>query len=99
MKSIRKIEILCAILGVIFGIYTLAFLVNSPADKDGRLAQSSIDEKRKKPINQKILQNDYHVFQSFNNCAPAALSMALSYFGIQKSQEERYRPYLGKSGI
>lgn len=37
---------------------------------------------------QKILANDYHVFQTFNNCAPAALSMALSYYGVQRSQEE-----------
>ncbi len=44
----------------------------------------------------KILDNDYHIFQSFNNCGPASLSMALSYFEIQKSQEElgqSLRPY------
>jgi predicted double-glycine peptidase len=44
----------------------------------------------------KILNNDYHIFQSFNNCGPASLSMALSYFGIKKSQEElaeSLRPY------
>lgn len=43
-----------------------------------------------------VLQNDYHVFQSFNNCGPAALSMTLSYFGITVSQEElgeALRPY------
>ncbi|MFA5841979.1 MAG: C39 family peptidase [Candidatus Paceibacterota bacterium] len=36
----------------------------------------------------KVLPNDYHVLQTFNNCAPAALSMALSYFGVRVSQEE-----------
>lgn len=44
----------------------------------------------------KILENDYHVFQSFNNCGPAAFSMALSYYGIQKNQQElgdQLRPY------
>jgi tetratricopeptide (TPR) repeat protein len=44
----------------------------------------------------KTLVNDYHIFQSFNNCGPAALSMALSYYGINKSQEElgqQLRPY------
>ena len=49
----------------------------------------------------KILDNGYHVFQTFNNCAPAALSMALSYFGINKSQEELatiLRPYNNLSG-
>lgn len=37
-----------------------------------------------------------HVFQSFNNCGPATLSMALSYLGVEKSQEELgqiLRPY------
>lgn len=50
-----------------------------------------------RPVPQsKILENDYHVFQSFNNCGPAAMSMALSYYGIQKSQQElgnELRPY------
>lgn len=36
----------------------------------------------------KILQSDYQVFQSFNNCGPAALSMTLRYYGLIKSQEE-----------
>ncbi len=51
------------------------------------------------PINippAKILNNNYHIFQSYNNCGPAALSMALSYYGIQKSQAElgeELRPY------
>ena len=44
----------------------------------------------------KTLENNYHVFQTFNNCGPAALSMALSYYGINKSQQELgqdLRPY------
>lgn len=44
----------------------------------------------------KTIVNDYHIFQSFNNCGPAALSMALSYYGINKSQSvlgEELRPY------
>lgn len=36
----------------------------------------------------KILPSDYQVFQSFNNCGPAALSMALRYQGVVRSQEE-----------
>ncbi len=50
----------------------------------------------------KVLSNDYHVFQSFNNCGPASLSMALSYFGIRKSQQElgqELRPYQVSTGI
>lgn len=38
--------------------------------------------------NSKILPTDYHIFQTFNNCGPAALSMALSYYGINKTQAE-----------
>jgi hypothetical protein len=45
---------------------------------------------------QKILENEYHIFQTFNNCGPASLSMALSYYGIEVSQEvlgSQLRPY------
>jgi len=48
-----------------------------------------------------IIENDYHIFQTFNNCGPAALSMALSYFGIQKTQHElgsQMRPYQNPQG-
>jgi len=44
----------------------------------------------------KTLQNDYHIFQSFNNCGPASLSMALSYYAIFESQQKLgndLRPY------
>jgi len=49
----------------------------------------------------KTLSNDYHVFQTFNNCGPASLSMTLSYLGINKSQTElgqELRPYQVASG-
>ena len=36
----------------------------------------------------KTLESDYHVFQTFNNCGPASLSMTLSYYGINVSQKE-----------
>ena len=45
---------------------------------------------------QKILPTDYHIFQTFNNCGPAALSMALRFYGVNVSQEElgqALRPY------
>ncbi len=43
----------------------------------------------------------YHVYETFNNCGPASLSMALSYFGIEKSQQElgaALRPYQNPKG-
>lgn len=49
----------------------------------------------------KVLANDYHIFQTFNNCGPATLSMALSYYGINVSQQElgqALRPYQNSSG-
>lgn len=44
----------------------------------------------------KILDSGYHVFQTFNNCGPASLSMALSYYDVRVSQQElgvALRPY------
>ena len=49
----------------------------------------------------KTLSNDYHVFQTFNNCGPASLSMALSYFNIIVSQTDlgnELRPYQNSQG-
>ncbi|MCE9644081.1 C39 family peptidase [Candidatus Parcubacteria bacterium] len=37
---------------------------------------------------QKLLTSGYHVFQTFNNCAAAGLSIALSYYDINVSQEK-----------
>lgn len=46
---------------------------------------------------QKVLSNgNYHIFQTFNNCGPAALSMALRFYEINVDQEElgnALRPY------
>ncbi len=53
------------------------------------------------PTQSKILLNDYHIFQTFNNCGPAALSMALSYFGINETQQklgQDLRPYQNPIG-
>lgn len=50
----------------------------------------------------KIIENNYHVFQTFNNCGPAALSMALSYYEVFKSQQELgqdLRPYQNPVGF
>lgn len=53
------------------------------------------------PPSNKVLNNDYHVFQTFNNCGPAALSMLLSYYGSNISQDElgnELRPYQNPQG-
>lgn len=51
--------------------------------------------------NRKVLHTDYHVYQTFNNCGPAALSMALRYYDITISQEtlgNQLRPYQHPEG-
>lgn len=55
---------------------------------------------QKTPVS-KILENNYHVFQTFNNCGPAALSMALSYYGFNVSQQtlgDELRPFQNPQG-
>ncbi len=55
----------------------------------------------KQPPSQKILPTDYHIFQSFNNCGPAALSMTFRFYGINESQEKLgkdLRPYQNPQG-
>lgn len=50
---------------------------------------------------QKILATDYYVSQTFNNCAPVALSMALYHYGIKVSQDvlaESLRPVHNLTG-
>lgn len=54
------------------------------------------------PPSEKILQGGTHVFQTFNNCGPASLSMILSYYGLSVSQQElglALRPHQNPQGI
>lgn len=53
------------------------------------------------PPEQKILSGGTHVFQTFNNCGPASLSMVLSYFDqhiTQDSLGRELRPYQNAQG-
>lgn len=72
---------------------TIEKSVNEPKNKDNNTLKELEDKK--------ILQTNYHIFQTYNNCGPASLSMALSYFGISESQEKLgndLRPYQVPSG-
>lgn len=68
-------------------------------DLKSQVIKTPEPSKTPKPISippAKTLSSNYHIFQTYNNCGPAALSMALSYYGIQKSQAElgeQLRPY------
>ena len=64
-------------------------------------ATSPLGIKLQEPALSKTIQNDYHIFQTFNNCGPASLSMALSYYGINQNQEKlgiELRPYQNPQG-
>ncbi|MCD8484118.1 C39 family peptidase [Candidatus Woesebacteria bacterium] len=50
---------------------------------------------------QTVISGGTHTFQTFNNCGPASLSMALSLYGISASQRElgqELRPYQNSQG-
>lgn len=59
------------------------FATSTPAVKPGTSTPTISGELPK----QKILSGGYHVSQTFNNCAPAALSMAMSHYGIYVGQD------------
>lgn len=53
------------------------------------------------PGNYALVENPKHIYQTFNNCGPATLSMILSWYGVNVSQEElgtKMRPYQVSSG-
>ena len=48
-----------------------------------------------------LLPNPSHVFQTFNNCGPATLSMMLNWYGLNVTQAElgnKMRPYQNAAG-
>lgn len=70
--------------------------LNTPVEQIKQILPSQPKITLQTPAEVKTLPNDYHIFQSFNNCGPAALSMALSYYGINVSQSQlgqQLRPY------
>lgn len=48
-----------------------------------------------------LLKNNYHVYQTFNNCGPATLSMLLNYYGLAATQDDlgkQLRPFQNPQG-
>jgi tetratricopeptide (TPR) repeat protein len=77
----------------------VAYRINSNPVSLSSFVGNSVDLKTLSGA--KTLDNNYHVFQTFNNCGPASLSMALSYYGIRASQQElgqALRPYQNSAG-
>lgn len=92
------------------GLITFATLtINDQSGKDNKSPQaiqevlsSSNGDTLKKPTPSRTISQKLHVFQSFNNCGPAVLAMAFSYYGIEESQEQlgnTLRPYQNPQGI
>src|SRR3989338_7971560 len=101
----RKLILLFIVLIAISVIAVTAFVMTKPSNTLISLSPIPSDFPTptptptitlEQPTANKVLSNDYHVFQSFNNCGPAALSMAFSYYGINETQQklgQYLRPY------
>ncbi|MBI2011939.1 C39 family peptidase [Candidatus Daviesbacteria bacterium] len=71
-------------------------IVPSPAQISNLLPSPSPKIILVQPEISKVIPGRTHVFQTFNNCGPAALSMALSYYDKNITQEElglQLRPF------
>lgn len=95
------------VLGLIVIIVIIAILIflkvsfPKPAKPDPT-ANTKVKVNLNTPPVSKTLVNNYHIFETFNNCGPASLSMALSYYGVQKTQAElgqELRPHQNPNGI
>ncbi|MDO8658254.1 MAG: C39 family peptidase [Candidatus Levybacteria bacterium] len=103
--SIKNIRIMVLVIGVIFLSWYFFQSGNEPSiinPKSSIINPTASPSPTLAPVpNSKILQTDYHIFQTFNNCGPAALSMALRFYGINVSQAElgnALRPYQVPNG-
>lgn len=69
--------------------------------EESKISDSSISIIYKTPGNYALLENPKHVYQTFNNCGAATLSMILSGLGANVSQKElgdKIRPYQNPKG-
>ncbi len=85
--------------------------LNSPIDNsfnankntviDGSAPSATPSTKVKSSPQAYVIPSASHVSQTFNNCGPATLSMAMSYFGVNISQDElreQMRPFNNPAG-
>ena len=103
-KGKRKLFAVLFLLVLITAIGVSWFFLQSKLEQPIVSNQPSIISSSPSPIpyalppipSGRVLATDYHIFQTFNNCGPAALSMALRFYGINVSQAElgnALRPY------
>lgn len=95
---------LTILVGLSIRAYYVYFPPPSPLVVTTNTQNSDIQEvaKPKKTIPIKYsFANSSHVFQTFNNCGPATLSMILGFYGTKVGQEElgrKMRPYQNAQG-
>lgn len=61
----------------------------------------SIETKIKQPVESELLPEQKYVYQTYNNCGPATMSMLLDFYHINTSQQEvadQIRPYNNPKG-
>lgn len=106
----KKFVLIIFITSVIFGV--VLFVNNRKKDtyteqntymtqETQEVSQSESNIEIRTLPSEKILPGINQVYQTFNNCGPAALSMLLSYFDINVSQKqlgEELRPYQNPTG-
>lgn len=103
LKYIRKtrfVNLIACIFIIILAVFGAVFYVSRVINRSEKLSHNAVLLKTTptftplptiEPIivpRQKTLSGGIHVFQTFNNCGPASLSMALSYYDIRKDQGE-----------
>lgn len=112
-KGINKFLIFLGVI-IAFGILVYLFM-NSGSEMNYESnisveadSESIADENKKEALHiedipeKKVLLTNYHVFQTFNNCAAAGLSMALRFYDIKVSQgqlADEIRPNHNNTGI
>ena len=106
----RKIILIITVFVGLIGIFLWVFLNRPKPDLETKFVQNVRQEIEKNvnpdvsiisPGESALVENSYHVYQTFNNCGPATLSMILNMFGVKASQKElgdQIRPYQIASG-
>lgn len=99
----KKIILSLALVGGLILAYSQSRfldLVSAPSPPRLQIASPSPSPFASPPAS-KVLSGGTHTFQTFNNCGPSSLSMALSYYGINISQHvigQALRPWQNSQG-
>jgi len=87
-NHLKKIGIWIVLLVIIIGGSTLLFSMVKGSSTETKLSKTVLSSTTTLPTKALISDNGYYAPQTFNNCGEAALSMELSFFNVNVSQEE-----------